>query len=79
MQTQPKDDKRQKRVAALGKLEAVLLKMKKEGKKLNPEMRQKLLEKLHNMQPERTALLQTQPKDDKQHKCVAALRPPSLR
>merc|ERR1712050_50254 len=73
VQTQLIDDKQQKRVAALQKLKAVLLKMKKEGKKLSPELRQKLLEKLHSMHHERTALLQTQPKDDKQHKRVAAL------
>merc|ERR1712217_858866 len=74
LQTQPKDDKQHKRVAALQKLKAALLKMKKEGKKLNPKVRQLLLQKLHSMQHERTALLQTQPKDDKQQKRVAALQ-----
>merc|ERR1719356_1007846 len=74
LQTQPKDDKQQKRVATLQKLKAVLLKMKKEGKKLDPKVRQHLLQKLHSMQQERAALLQTQPKDDKQGKRVAALQ-----
>merc|ERR1712217_877282 len=74
VQTQPKDDKQHKRVAALQKLKAVLLKMKKEGKKLNPKVRQLLLQKLHSMKQEHTAPVQTQPKDDKQQKRVAALQ-----
>merc|ERR1712190_226224 len=73
VQTQLKDDKQHKRVAALQKLKAALLKMKKEGKKLNPKVRQVLLQKLHSMKHELTAPVQTQPKDDKQQKRVAAL------
>merc|ERR1712217_765802 len=74
LQTQPKDDKQHKRVAALQKLKAALLKMRKDGKKLNPKVRQLLLQKLHSMQHEHTALLQTQTKDDKQQKRVVALQ-----